>query len=234
MDACVSSPTTRKFVRCGGAWSSPANVDSVWVKICGVTNPVDAQVVVASGADAIGFNFWAGSARYIEPLKSGWIAEVFGVERVAVLVDPTLDDALTVSALDGIDCIQLHGNEAPDFCQRLVDRGVKIMKALPATPDLWQIALSDYACARILLDTAVRGRFGGLGEIFDWSIASEFARRNSHLEVIIAGGLTPANVGEAIATAKPAGVDVSGGVEISPGRKDHELIRRFVAAAHGS
>ncbi|MDQ2868212.1 MAG: phosphoribosylanthranilate isomerase [Verrucomicrobiota bacterium] len=163
-----------------------------------------------------------------------WIRKVEGIERVAVLVNPTLDDALMIAALDGIDSLQLHGNESQEFCERLVAAGAEIIKALPATPALLEIALSDYRCARVLLDTPVRGRFGGTGEMFDWLMAAELVRRNPGLEIIIAGGLTPSNVGAAIALATPAGVDVSGGVELSPSRKDHAVVQHFVVAAKRS
>jgi phosphoribosylanthranilate isomerase len=203
----------------------------VFVKICGITNPADAEGVIAAGADALGFNFWPGSERYLEPAEAAhWITELADtVIRVAVLVNPTLAYAKEIAAIGGIDLLQLHGAESPDFCLSLVEAQVPLWKAIPMTGR--DIALPDFHTNRLLLDAGVGPKFGGSGTSFPWSWARNLILANPAREFILAGGLRPENVAEAVNQARPFGVDVASGVETQLGRKDIYRVRDFIIAA---
>jgi phosphoribosylanthranilate isomerase len=206
----------------------------MFVKICGITNQVDAELAVAAGADALGFNFWPGSGRYLEPAKAAdWIRELPDtVVRVGVVVNPTQSYAITIAAVRGIDLLQLHGAESPEFCLNLVEADIPLWKAIPMTgPGMW---LPDYHVDRILLDTAADGNFGGTGIPFPWSWARDLIAANPTLELILAGGLTPENVVPAITESRPFGVDVASGVEGPSGRKDIYRVRDFIVAARSA
>ncbi len=206
----------------------------MFVKICGITNQADAELAIATGADALGFNFWPGSHRYLEPAKAAdWIRELPDtVVRVGVVVDPTESYATTIAAMDGIDLLQLHGAESPEFCRNLVEADIPLWKAIPMTgPGTW---LPHYHAERILLDTVAGGKFGGTGVLFPWNWARDLITANPTLEFILAGGLTPENVGRAITESRPFGVDVASGVEGRCGRKDTYRVRDFIAAARSA
>lgn len=207
----------------------------ICVKICGITNPEDAAAAIDFGADALGFNFFPGSKRYLDPqLHGAWIAKLSdNVSKVAVLVDPTLSQAVAVAGLPFIDTLQLHGSESPAFCQMLAERGVRFTKAVPVSDQNSLEETSDYHTETILLDSYARGRFGGSGETFPWAIGRRFVVSHPDLKVILAGGLTPENVADAVKEVGPFGVDVTSGVESSPGRKDRALLQGFFAAIHG-
>lgn len=203
----------------------------MFVKICGITNQVDAELAIAAGADALGFNFWPSSRRYLRPEKAAdWIRELpDAVIRVGVMVNPTQSDAMAIAAMNGIDCVQLHGGETPEFCLNLAKLGILFWKAIPMTnPGL---ELPDYRAHRLLLDAAAGGKFGGTGVPFPWSWARDLITANPTLELIVGGGLTPENVAQAITECRPFGVDVASGVEGPSGRKDIYRIREFVSAA---
>ena len=205
------------------------------VKICGLTTPEDAAAAIEFGADALGFNFFIGSKRSL-PIEAGreWIAALpTGIAKVAVLVDPSWEEALGVAALPGITALQLHGAESPDFCRRLAEREIRFAKALPVTDPDSVKNLPSLSTRTVLLDSGRAGEFGGSGRTFSWQIAREFVEANPHLRVILAGGLTPENVAEAVATARPFGVDVTTGVESAVGHKDYGRLRAFIAAARG-
>jgi phosphoribosylanthranilate isomerase len=203
----------------------------MFVKICGITNQVDAELAIAAGADALGFNFWPGSRRYLEPSEAGeWIRELpDAVVRVGVVVNPTRTYALTIAAIDGIDLLQLHGTESPEFCLNLVEAGISLWKAIPMSGA--ETLVGDYHANRVLLDTAAPGKFGGTGVPFPWNWARAFIEANPTIDSILAGGLTPENVDQAIAECRPFGVDVATGVEGPSGRKDIYRVRDFVCAA---
>jgi len=203
----------------------------VFVKICGITNPDDAEGVIAASADALGFNFWPGSERYLEPADAAeWIRELPDtVIRVAVLVNPIPAYAKEIAAIDGIDCLQLHGAESPEFCLRLVEAQIQLWKAIPMTGR--DVALPDFHTNRLLLDTVARAKFGGTAARFPWSWASHLIVANPAWEFILAGGLNPENVAEAVNQARPFGVDVASGVETRPRHKDIYRVRDFITAA---
>ena len=205
------------------------------VKICGLTTPEDAAAAIEFGADALGFNFFTASKRYL-PIAAGrdWIAALPAeIEKVAVLVTPSWDEAVTAARLPGITALQLHGAETPDFCRKLAEHGIRFAKALPVTSPESLNSRPSFSTRTVLLDSSHAGEFGGSGRTFPWQIARDFVEANPHLRVILAGGLTPDNVAEAVTTVRPFAVDVTSGVESSAGRKDHGRMRAFIAAARG-
>ena len=206
------------------------------VKICGLTTPQDAAAAIEFGADALGFNFFRGSKRYLQmETASEWIGALPGnVEKVAILVNPNWDEAKAAAATPGITALQLHGAETPDFCRRLMEERIQFEKALPVMGADSVVNVPDFFTTTVLLDSGGAGEFGGSGRTFPWEIARDFVRFNPHLRVILAGGLTPENVAEAVAAVRPFGVDVTSGIESSPGRKNHGRMRDFIAAARAS
>jgi phosphoribosylanthranilate isomerase len=202
------------------------------IKICGITNLEDAQLAAACGADAIGFVF-ADSLRRVAPEKAGEIMaqmEPF-VTGVGVFVDAAVDEVRGALQVSGCMVAQLHGNEGEDYIQALSPYGV--VKALRVGEKLDAGRAGRYKKARaILLDTYVPGQAGGTGRRFDLAVAGQMVRGG--WRVIVAGGLTPENVGEVVASVRPYGVDVSSGVEAAPGRKDHDKVARFVAAVRAA
>jgi phosphoribosylanthranilate isomerase len=206
------------------------------IKICGLTTPQDAAAAVEFGADALGFNFWPGSKRYLRMETAGdWIAVLPGnVEKVGILVNPSWDEANAAAGTAGITALQLHGSETPEFCHRLVEAGIRFEKAIPVTDADSVAKVPDFFTRTLLLDSGGTGKFGGSGRTFPWEIARRFVEANPALRVVLAGGLTPENVAGAVAMVQPFGVDVTSGVESSPGHKDHGRLRAFIAAARRS
>ena len=204
-------------------------VARIFVKICGITNRSDAESAITAGADAVGFNFWPGSRRYIDPSRAAeWICDLPGVaERVGVLVNPSIMQASAMART--VNVVQLHGSETTNFCRQLAAISVRFWKAIPATKSEFEVG--NFRAERIILDTATGAAFGGTGATFPWSWARDFIAANSVEKVILAGGLTPDNVAQAIEQTQPSGVDVSSGVEAAVGRKDVHKIRDFIAAA---
>ena len=204
------------------------------IKICGLTTPQDAAAAIELGADALGFNFFRASKRYVGD-NVDWIGELPGnADKIAVLVNPSWDEAKRVMEIPGITALQLHGNETPDFCRRLKADGVRFEKAIPVIGPDSLINLPDFSTRTVLLDSSASGEFGGSGRTFPWEIGRRFVEDNPHLRVILAGGLTAENVAEAVAVVQPFGVDVTTGVEASPGRKDYSRLRAFLATARSA
>lgn len=204
------------------------------VKICGLTTPQDALAAIEFGADALGFNFFPGSRRYVGT-DTDWIGRLpANVEKVAVVVNPTWEEAKAVAATTGITTLQLHGSETPEFCRWLMDAGIRFEKAVPVSNADSLVNLPDFGTRTVLLDSGHGGEFGGSGQTFPWEIARRFVENHPNLCVLLAGGLTPENVAEAVATVQPFGVDVTTGVETSPGRKDHARLRAFIATARAA
>jgi phosphoribosylanthranilate isomerase len=206
------------------------------VKICGLTTPQDAAAAIEFGADALGFNFFPGSKRYVRiEIVGEWIGALPGnVEKVAILANPSWDEAKAAAATSGITALQLHGAETPEFCRRLMEERIRFEKALPVMGADSVANVPDFFTPTVLLDSGGPGKFGGSGRTFPWKIARDFVRANRHLRVILAGGLTPENVAEAVAIVRPFGVDATSGVESSAGRKDHARMRDFIAAVRAS
>ncbi len=200
-----------------------------FVKICGVTTLEDALACADAGADAVGFNFWPRSKRHVAVDVAAAIAKKLPpqLRTVGVFVDPTAADVDRAFAAGAIDLAQLHGDEPPEFCARFAGRYIKAFR-LRDRATLQR--LGDYDCDLVLVDADSAG-YGGSGQRADVTLAADAATRR---RVILAGGLTPDNVAEAIAAVQPYGVDVAGGVEREPGVKDWIKVAAFVARAKGA
>ncbi len=211
----------------------PRSDDHVWVKICGITNEPDANAAIDAGADALGFNLVLRSKRYIDIDRAAcWIEKLpRDVCKVAVVADPNWEDACRIGQLPFLDALQLHGSESPEFCRRLADAGIPFAKAVPVTASKSLADLPSYFTDTMILDSSAGGAFGGTGKPFPWKFAPEFVRHHPRVNVILAGGLNPENVAEAVSVVRPRGVDVTTGVEASPGQKNASLIRAFIQAA---
>lgn len=203
------------------------------IKICGITNKVDALAAIDYGADALGFNFAPHSKRYLDINSAAdWMATLpSGAAKVAILASPSLEEAIRMAELPFIDALQLHGNESPALCQRLAECGIQFAKAIPVSNKASLQNAASFHTSTIVLDSTSEGQFGGSGQPFPWELARQFARAQPALKIVLAGGLTPENVASAVAEARPFGVDVTSGVESSPGRKDHARMRAFIDAA---
>ena len=196
------------------------------VKICGITNLEDALAAVRCGADALGFVF-ADSPRRIEPhLVSQIVAQLPPfVTKVGVFVDGELDIVREIMLKCSLDLAQLHGSESPAFCQALFPR---VVKSFRVRDESVLELMPHYHVSAYLLDSYHPTQKGGTGRGFDWGIAQR-AKQYGHL--ILSGGLTVENVSSAVREVQPYAVDVSSGVESSPGKKDHRKIRTFIEAA---
>ena len=198
------------------------------VKICGITNLDDALAAVDAGADLLGFNFWPRSPRYISPANAREITNQLpsSILKVGVFVNEELPSLLTIASEANLTAIQLHGDESPDYCRQL--KQTFVIKALGAQDDL---DLSAYAVDAIMLDTKDELLRGGTGRVFDWSLAQHPDKSvKSVAKLFLAGGLSPENVAEAIATVKPYAVDACSSLEETPGKKNHARMRAFVNA----
>ena len=200
------------------------------VKICGITNIEDASHAVASGADALGFVFFAGSPRCVEPdLARRIIAELPPlITTVGLFVDESPARIRETVEFCGLDTVQLHGEEEPDRC---LYPPCRVIKALRLRPGMDDSVFSAYRVSALLLDAYVPGTPGGTGQCCDWDRAREIASRH---RVILAGGLNPDNVAAAVRRVQPYGVDVSSGVEKSPGHKDPAKVASFIRMARES
>jgi phosphoribosylanthranilate isomerase len=196
------------------------------VKICGITRRQDAEAAVAHGASAIGFIFWPNSPRFIDPYRARKIAKTLApfVSTVGVFVNQPKDYINGVASLVPLSVIQLHGDEPPAFVAQL---SRPVMKAItrPESAKEWPKQVM------LLVDVHDPVRRGGTGRVVDWTIAATVARER---RIVLAGGLTPDNVADAVAEVRPFGIDVSSGVELSPGIKDERRIAALFAAIHRS
>jgi phosphoribosylanthranilate isomerase len=199
------------------------------VKICGITNPGDARLAADAGADAVGFIF-AESPRHVgvEQARRISIALPENMIRVGVFVDEEPAEILGISREVGLDLAQLHGDEPPGAVSALREAGVKVMKALRVESAATLEALDEYEADLFLLDAYSTRARGGTGERFDWRVAKSLKGRDN---IVVSGGLGPENVREAVEFFEPFGVDASSSLEDGPGRKNGELVRRFVLAA---
>lgn len=206
----------------------------VRVKVCGITNLEDALVAAAAGADALGFNFWPRSPRFIEPPRAAAIIARLPpfVTPVGVFVDEKASQVKSLAVRSGLGAVQLHGEESPDDTKALAAASLLVLKAFRVGRGFQLQQLRRYpGVAAFLLDAEVEGQRGGTGKTFDWKRARAAGRYG---RIILAGGLTVENVAEAICQAQPYGVDVCTGVEKGPGQKDHERLRAFIQRAKGT
>ena len=207
-------------------------MSAIQIKICGVTSVEDAELCAEAGVDMIGLNFCRQSPRYLSTDRAREITEsvAAAIKTVGVFADAGADEIRKVVSETGIKVVQLHGSESPDFSAELSDE-FEIIRALRAGPDFRPASVAKYPGCTILLDGYDSSRLGGTGEVFDWNVAREV--RTLATRLILAGGLSPENVADAIATVKPDGVDACSRLEREPGIKDPARVREFVRAVKG-
>ncbi len=211
----------------------------VKVKICGLTNLADAQVAVEAGADFLGFILYAKSPRYIAPDQLAQLLAELAlpahVQTVGVFVNAPIKEILTILDQTGLHLAQLHGDEPEAALAELAGRGYKALRPADAAAALQASAFTPYpqaASPQLLIDAYHPTAYGGTGHQADWSLAATLAQATPRL--LLAGGLTVSNVQSAIQAVAPWGVDVSSGVEATPGCKDHAQVRAFITNAHNS
>lgn len=204
----------------------------VRVKMCGFTNREDAEAAIALGADALGFNLFSGSKRHIVlDENAAWISALPPfVTKVAVLVNASLEEARRVALHPAIDLVQLHGDEDASYCRAFATLRRPFIKALRIrdTGDISRVA--DFSTENVLIDAHVEGEYGGTGAAIGLPLAREIVERHPRLRIILAGGLTPENVGEAARVVRPFAVDVASGIESNPRKKDTARMTSFLAA----
>ncbi len=214
-------------------------MNNVRVKICGLTNLEDAQVAVEAGADLLGFIFYPKSPRYVAPETVAEIIKAITLpianrpKFVGVFVDEAPEQIATVLAATGLDYAQLHGNETPEILTACQGRAFKALH--PSSAEAAFSAVAQFAAIGFkpgpgfMLDAYDPHLYGGTGKTADWHVAAKLAQQ--HPGLLLAGSLTPDNVAEAIRVVQPWGVDVSSGVEATPGRKAHAKVRAFIQNA---
>ena len=197
----------------------------VRVKICGITNISDALIAAECGADALGFIFYPKSQRYVEPVKAKEIIQKLPPEisKVGVFVNHEVREVKEIAQFCGLDLIQLHGDEPPEYCAQFPMSS--LIKAVSYRTEQEILKLRSYPVAAILMDGRDPGRFGGTGENSDWRLA--IMAKETH-PLMLAGGLNKENIRKAIETVRPEAVDINSGVEISPGKKDPRKITEIV------
>lgn len=201
---------------------------SVKVKICGITNVADALAAAGAGADLVGLMFYEKSPRHVSIQSAAEIARQLppSIVKVGVFVNPQEDLVLRAIGDCGLGLLQFHGDEAPEFCTRF---GLMSMKAFRIRDAESLRALPEYKTDAWLLDAYAPDKPGGTGEKFNWDLAVEASKFGR--PIFLAGGLTAENVAQAVRRVRPYGVDVSSGVEASPGRKDQGKVAAFIKAA---
>lgn len=215
------------------------------IKICGITIKEDARIAIDAGADAIGLNYYTGSKRCVGFLDAKKIVDEVGSQalKVGVFVNQTASDLNIIAGDIGLDAVQLHGDQPPSYLLDIERRFPVLRVYRVGSSGFIKIKADLVLCNKfgrspdaVLLDALAAGEYGGTGQKLDWSTLADRAELLSFdlprpIPLILAGGLTPENVAEAIRLVKPQGVDVASGVESSPGRKDAEKVKAFVAEA---
>ena len=202
------------------------------IKMCGTTRKEDAEKAVQLGIDALGFIFVEKSPRYIAPLSAAKITELLPplVTRVGVFVNCEAELLKEIVSTSGLTQVQLHGSEPPEFCRELLEwrPSLTVCKSFLIGPELPLPDLQSYhdSVHCVLLDTYKKGMDGGTGQSFDWSVINNL---DLSRPLILAGGLNPDNVAEAITTVSPYAIDINSGVEDQPGIKNHVLLEKLVA-----
>ena len=196
------------------------------IKICGITRIDDALCAAACGADAVGFIFHKSSPRCVAPERAKEIIAALprGIATVGVFVNREAEEVAQTGEDCGLDLIQLHGDESPEYCRRFPPK--RVVKAVfPRTPEELP-ALDAYEVRALLVDAREAGRYGGTGKRTDWGLAARLGKTHP---LILAGGLCIENIGEALASVVPGAVDINSGIEKEPGIKDHDRMRRIIA-----
>ncbi len=202
----------------------------VRIKVCGLTDPSEAKAVAEAGADAIGLVF-AKSPRQIDPDRAREIVQNLPpmVQTVGVFVNESSEKIRQIIDYCGLDLVQLHGEETPEICEQLAPRVIKAWR-IRTKADIQALLPYQEVVKAFLLDAWSQSAHGGTGETFDWSIAIE-AKKVLSRPIILAGGLKPENVAQAVKQVRPWGVDVSSGVENAPGEKNIDLVADFIRRA---
>ena len=213
------------------------------IKICGITNINDALAASAAGADAIGFNFFSKSSRFVAPEIARQIVAALpaSVTKVGVFVNHLPDEITRIVDRVGLNCIQLHGDEPPNIMDQLPAE-IPVIRAWQSSHEKLEALIAHLALCRLagrapdalLFDSASNDKFGGTGHVADWQAILHHQSAFADTPLILAGGLTPENVARAIAAVNPAAVDVASGIELSPGIKSHQKMQHFIATAHQS
>jgi len=205
----------------------------VQIKICGVTNVKDARACAELGVSMIGFNFYPQSSRYIEPKLARRIIETISprVLAVGVFVDASVEGIRTTADATGVRCVQLHGGTSAEKCSELA-REFRVIRAFSTDPQFRPEEVALFGDCDVLVDAHDPNLRGGTGLTCDWLAAR--TTRSFARSLILSGGLTEENVGQAIATVAPHAVDVCSGVESSPGVKDHQALENFIAAVRAA
>jgi len=199
------------------------------IKICGITNLEDALFTSSCGADAIGFIFYPKSPRYVTPESVRNIIDNLPVDivKVGVFVNHDAGEIGEIVRYCGLDMIQLHGDESPEYCRQFPEN--ILIKAISPRSENDLNILRDYPVRAILIDSRDPGRYGGTGKTSDWNLAMKV--KNTH-PLILSGGLNTKNILKAIETVSPHAVDVNSGVEDSPGKKNHGKVKKIIAMVH--
>jgi phosphoribosylanthranilate isomerase len=195
------------------------------IKICGITNIEDALLAIDLGADALGFVFYRGSKRYIDPENANNIISKLPpfITTVGIFVNQGLDEINYTKERAGFDTIQLHGDESPDFCKNFA----RVIKAIRVKENIDSELIESYPVKAVLFDTFSEESYGGTGRSFVWDALKDL---NTTKRIILSGGLTPENVFQAVRMVHPYAVDVSTGVEDYPGKKNSEKLKKFIEA----
>ena len=201
----------------------------VKIKICGITNKEDALGAANLGADMIGFVFYKGSKRFVRPEIARDIIDFIpaSVAKAGVFVDQKNDEVLEIAEEAGLDILQFHGSESAGYCMYFSPR-FKVMKAFSIKDRMSFKGVNKYNTDYYLFDTHVEGLVGGTGKSFDWDLLKDMHILKSFF---VSGGLNASNVGRAIGEFTPYGVDASSSLEISPGKKDMGLVKKFIEEA---
>lgn len=202
------------------------------VKICGIKTLKDAQAAIGAGADYLGFNFYPKSVRFIEKSACAKITsmlkhEYSQVKLVGVFVNSPVDEVKDILQTCSLDLAQLHGDEPPEIFSQLAPHAFRAFRGIPESNAGYERNEVPF----MLIDAAVKGVYGGSGVTADWAAAAELAKK---YPLLLAGGLTPENVADAVRQVRPWGVDVASGVESAPGEKDAEKMSAFVKAVRGA
>ena len=205
--------------------------NEVGIKICGIRSLDDAMLSVNCGANSLGFNFWSKSKRYITRNQiQEWIPFIGErIERVGVFVNADPDEVISLLEDNVIDVAQFHGDEPPSYCEFISER-FKVIRAVGVKDAKSLDALSSSNIDTILLDAYCPDNYGGTGRSFEWGIGEMFVKQNPQTNVILAGGLDPSNVSDAIKSVRPSAVDDASGVENDIGFKDPDSIKKFISA----
>lgn len=207
----------------------------VLVKICGITNLDDALAAADAGADALGFNFYSRSPRYVKPevartIVDRLLADYPNVLAVGVFVNESLDAIEKIAASAGVSALQLHGSETAEYCSAL--QGRYLIKVFSASDGFAPEKVLEYDVQAVMLDAFDKDAFGGTGKLGNWSVARE--TRELFPQLFLAGGLSAENVADAIKQVEPYAVDACSRLESAPGQKDHDKVRAFVAAVRAA